>query len=103
MTIGINKKERVNRKVKKSLERKDNINQIYKADEATRRAIDALYVRKSDHRKVVAFTAGIVLFVGLALGVYTGMNMTHASASATQNVVKVEVLGDSKSQSQPKQ
>lgn len=105
MTIGINKKERVNRKVKKSLERKDHINVIYKADEATRRAIDTLYVRKAEHRKMVLFVAGLATFVGLAIGVWFGMTQVHtasANANSAQNVVQAEVVGQSKDNPQPK-
>ena len=67
----------------------ENINVIYQADEKTRRAIDDLYVRKSDRTKMVVALTAIALFIGLGLGWYGTVSNTFSSKSST--TVKIEL------------
>lgn len=78
----------------------DNINVIYQADEKTRRAIDDLYIRKSDRTKVVIAVALISLFIGLGLGWYGTISNTFTNHS--ENVIKIEVAEQLKAQPQSK-
>lgn len=82
-------KGRVKEMFKKSREVKNtHINQIYKSDEATRRAIDRLYIQ----RKMIAVIVFISMFIGVGLGVYVGINMVHTYNQSA--VVELKVSSD---------
>lgn len=76
----------------------NSINVIYKSDEATRRAIDSLYTRKSDRNKALAAAIFISLFIGLALGWYGTVSNTFTQTR--DNVVRIEVSEQLKAQPQ---
>jgi len=98
--IKSNKKERVNKPVSKTtIARNEHQNKIYQADEATRRAIDALYVKKSSNLKAVLFAALVALFVGIGIGVPVGINMVHTSTATS--TLKLELGDQLKAQAQP--
>jgi len=77
----------------------ENINVIYKSDDATRRAIDALYVSKCSRTKTVIAAAVIALSTGLAVGVLAGTKYLNSNNSSS--TVRVEVSDSLKAKVQP--
>lgn len=77
----------------------ENLNVIYKSDEATRRAIDALYVSKRSRTKTVIAAAVIALLTGLAAGVLPGAKYLNSNNS--NSTVRIEVSDSLKAKVQP--
>lgn len=77
----------------------ENLNVIYKSDEATRRAIDTLYVSKRSRTKAVIAAAVIALLTGLAAGVLAGAKYLNSNNS--NSTVRVEVSDSLKAKVQP--
>lgn len=69
--------------------RSGHMNTIYASDESTRRAIDSLFVKKSDVKKTLIGMALISAFIGLAVGVYIGMNSTHSYGGNSSVELKI--------------
>lgn len=100
----INKKERVIEMSKKDTNDKvqhSDIDFIYQADAPTRKAIDKLYVRKSDRNKQVVIYALVAMIIGIVAGLYISSNMV--SIASRSQVVELKVVGSEqlKAQSQP--
>ena len=77
----------------------ENLNVIYKSDEATRRAIDALYVSKRSRTKTVIAAAVIALSTGLAAGALAGAKYLNSNNS--NPIVRIEVSDSLKAKAQP--
>lgn len=77
----------------------ENLNVIYKSDEATRRAIDALYVSKRSRTKTVIAAVVIALLTGLATGVLAGAKYLNSNNSSS--TVRIEVSDSLKAKVQP--
>lgn len=78
----------------------ENLNVIYKSDEATRRAIDALYVSKRSRTKTVIAAVVIALLTGLAAGVLAGTKCLNSNNS--NSTVRIEVSDSLKAKVQPR-
>lgn len=78
-----------------------DIDFIYQADASTRKAIDKLYVRKSDRNKQVVIYALVAMIIGIVAGLYISSNMV--SIASRSQVVELKVVGSEqlKAQSQP--
>lgn len=77
----------------------ENLNVIYKSDEATRRAIDALYVSKRSRTKTVIAVVVIALLAGLVAGAVIGAK--HLTKGVNSSIVRVEVSDSLKAKVQP--
>lgn len=66
-------------------------NTIYKADEKTRRAIDALYVAKSSRTKMVVGLTVLALVLGFGGGLYVATTHTYTGDVSKNNVVELKV------------
>lgn len=86
MKLRISKKERVNKKMFKKLEQKENINVIYRATEETRRAVDSLYVKKTSYYKAIVATMLLCGLVGFGGGVWFSTTHTYTSNSVSQAI-----------------
>jgi len=78
----------------------ENLNVIYKSDEATRRAIDALYVSKRNRTKAVIAATVISLLLGLVAGTLIGTKVL-SKAIDSKSTVRVEVSDSLKAKVQP--
>ena len=78
----------------------ENLNVIYKSDEATRRAIDALYVSKRNRAKAVIAATVISLLLGLVAGTLIGTKVL-SKAIDSKSTVRVEVSDSLKAKVQP--
>ncbi|ATW62232.1 lysozyme-like domain protein [TM7 phage DolZOral124_53_65] len=79
-------------------QKNENMNVIYRADEATRRAIDALYVSKISSAKMMLMVAIMSMFVGVGTGWF--LTVSHTLSPRRENIVKVEVAEPLKNQAQ---
>jgi len=96
----INIKERVIKMFKNiNKSKNENLNVIYRSDEATRRAIDALYVSKRSRTKTVIAAVVIALLTGLAVGVLAGAKYLNSNNSSS--TVRIEVSDSLKAKVQP--
>lgn len=101
----INKKERVINEMSKKnndIVQHSDMDFIYQANADTRKAIDKLYVRKSDRNKQVVIYALIALIIGMVGGLFISSNMV--SIASRSQVVELKVVDSQlKAQSQPQQ
>ena len=65
----------------------ENVNVIYRADEKTRRAIDDLYVQKSERNKMVVALVLISMFIGIGVGMW--FQSSNSFSSSADNIVQV--------------
>lgn len=74
---------------------------IYQANADTRKAIDKLYVKKTDRNKQVVIYSLITLIIGIIAGLYISSNMV--SIASRSQVVELKVVGNEqlKAQTQP--
>lgn len=77
----------------------ENINVIYKSDETTRRAIDALYVSKHSRTKTVIAAVVIALLAGLVAGAVIGAK--HLTKGVNSSTIRIEVSDSLKAKVQP--
>lgn len=95
ITLITNKKERVIQMFgEKKAARNEQINTIYKANEATRRAISDLYTLKSERNKMVGLMAVVSLLVGIGIGAYFSIANINAINGNKSNVVELKVSSD---------
>lgn len=90
----INKKERVINEMSKknnSIVQHSDMDFIYQANADTRKAIDKLYVKKTDRNKQVVIYALITLIIGMVAGLYISSNMV--SIASRSQVVELKVVG----------
>ena len=64
-----------------------NVNVIYRTDEKTRRAIDDLYVQKSERNKMVVALVLISMFIGIGVGMW--FQSSNSFSSSADNIVQV--------------
>lgn len=76
-----------------------DIDFIYQADAPTRKAIDKLYVRKSDRNKQVVIYALVAMIIGIIAGLYISSNMV--SIASRSQVVELKVVGSEQLKAQP--
>lgn len=77
----------------------ENLNVIYKSDEATRRAIDSLYVSKRNRTKAVIAATVISLLLGLVAGTLIGTKVL-SRAIDSKTTVRIEAAESLKARSQ---
>jgi len=90
----INKKERVINEMSKKnndIVQHSDMDFIYQANADTRKAIDKLYVKKTDRNKQVVIYALVALIVGMVAGLYISSNMV--SIASRSQVVELKVVG----------